>query len=371
MRGHPDKKTIIKAILSEDENYSDILLHVSECEECRRRFNAIGAVLKSSDNSKIISSDDLEKRVVRSFQRIKHEETQKKSIFLFKNNFLKPLIVSVAMFFIVLSSFIIFKDQTGNGLKGVQAVLSSVKGTVTIDGVNAEPGAALIIGSVIKTDDQSIAEITFNKQFRIELAGSTIFSVEKTAFNENQNKYIFSFNLEKGTIYSEFYHNNRHMEYSFNTPDAVVYSIGTKFLLSAAEEKTDLFLTEGTLKIRSISSGEEIRSTDGKKYSIGSKITSREMTLCEKTVIEAIKVNRSTSNSSILQNNSYRKITVKQNAAYKSQDKQENINFLDPSDVENDQSDRENFFPGQKRRHRRSPHHPPPHHPPHHRHPPR
>jgi len=365
MRGHPDKKTIIKAILSEDESKSEVLLHVSECEKCRSRTMSIRAVLESSDNSTIAASDDLEKRIVRSFRKIQGEDVRSRVNFLSIKKLFKPALAVAVLFFVALSSFIIFKSPNG----GVPVAVSNAKGIVTINGENAEQGAELTTGSEIKTGNQSIAEITFNNQFRIELAKGTSLLIIKTIFDEKQNKYIFSFSLKKGKIYSEFYHSSRHMEYSFKTPDAVIYSIGTKFLLSAAEKKTDLFLTEGTLKIRSISSGEEIRSTDGKKYSIAAKITLREMTPGEKTVIDAIKVNRGTGNNSILQNNSYRKITANQNAAPKAGNKQKNINFPDSSDFENDQRDRDNFFPDQRRRHRRPPHRPP-HHPPPHRPPP-
>ena len=354
MRVHPDKKTMIKAILSEDKSNSDILLHVSECEECRTRFNAILAVLESSDNSNIVSSDDLEKRIVRSSREIRHHEALRKTIFPLNIKVLKPVIAAAAVLFIALSSFIIFKNQT----RVVPILVSNVKGTVMIDRGNAEQGVKLVPGSEIKTDDQSIAEIILNKQFRIELAENTILLVEKTIFNKKHNIFIFSFNLKKGKIYSEFYHNNQQMEYSFKTPDAVIYSIGTTFLLSVSDGTTDLFLNEGKLKIRSTLSGEEIQSTAGKKYTVAGKITSREMYPDEKTLIDAVKANRGFNNNSTLRNKNCKKIKAKQKTAHDAENIQKNINSLDSSDLENNQRDRDDYLPGQKRRH-----HPPPHHP--------
>ncbi len=364
MRGHPDKKTIIKALLSENESNSDVLLHVSECEKCRSRALSIRAVLESSDNTTITASDNLENRIVQSFRRIKDEDARGRVNFLLNKQLFKPAFAFAALFFIALSSFIIFKSQNG----GVPVAVSNAKGIVTINGENAERGAELTTGSEIKTGNQSIAEITFDNQFRIELAKDTSLSVEKTMFNKSQNKLIFSFSLKKGKIYSEFYHNSQQMEYSFKTPDAVIHSIGTKFLLSVSEGKTELFLTEGSVKIQSTVSGEEMLSTEGKKFIIAGKIISWELFSSEKTVFDLIKTNRKMDNKN-LKDNYYQKITAKQKTEYKIENEKKKINSPYLSDPEVNQRGRDSLFPGPRRRHRpptpHPPHHRPPLHPPH------
>ncbi|MCP4132355.1 MAG: FecR domain-containing protein [bacterium] len=280
MKGHPVKKDIIQSILNIADSKTNefVLAHMKECELCRDRYESIAALLRSSDNSALAPSEKVKQQIIRYHRKALERSAKKEqspASELFKK-YLRPVSFAGAALSLILVFGIIFlKDvQRGTG-NDVDILLSGTGGSVRASDSTAPPGTLLSKGTVINTGENSFAEITYKDFFKVKLAANTRLLIT-AAQSDSSQKHRFAFNLQKGAVYSDFNHAAQ-MNYSFETPGAVLNSIGTQFLLSAREKKTKLFLIEGSVKVKSRSSGKAVETVAGKTYAVTSSIESRDI----------------------------------------------------------------------------------------------
>ncbi len=322
MTDHPKKKDLINAALSNSDHKGGreryVLEHINGCELCAKKYNAIISMLQPSDNSNLHPSDQLESKILRSYRLLQND---KKSESLFSsdsiNKFLKPVAYYAAAVIIIFSAIFYLSDKTDDDYAAFRLSYKSIAGISKIN--DSIPEKNLIEqNSTINVMPDSRAEIYHKNLFSIRLAGDTVFNVDDCKQNTNLNAYRLNFSLADGKLNASFLHGGPALNYTFNTPHAVIKSIGTEFSLQVVNEETRLILMNGKVKIQSNYSGEEITASKGKKYVVpeSGKITETEHTgkkLFKKSRLQSKK------RGSPVEIKKDRKINLKKHAAGKSQ----------------------------------------------------
>ena len=95
------------------------------------------------------------------------------------------------------------------------------------------------------------------------------------SYLKGHEMFRFGFYVNKGSLISEFNHNNINLDYMYETPHALIYSIGTKFNLEVSETQTEVIVLDGFLRLKSKHDGEELVTQKNIRYIIssGNKIT--------------------------------------------------------------------------------------------------
>lgn len=285
MKKHLSKHEIIELVLREDRGQN--LNHIRECDICKTEYESLLSLIRTSDNTGIVPSDQLEYRILRTYRGIKENKTQS-SVFTFP---LTRIIASAAAVIIIILSSILYLSYKG---QENQAVQISINDTYEASDNKSSVVKETVIneGSVVSTEDKKGTVLLFKEYFTIKLAENTTLKIERALMNKGLNKYDFAFNLEAGSISADFSHNTSEMLYSFRTRDAYIHSAGTEFLLTVLKDGTRLDLIKGELTILSLTSGDELTAGAGYSYIIASSIRTEKTGKAGITAVKEEKENK-------------------------------------------------------------------------------
>ncbi|PKL37288.1 MAG: hypothetical protein CVV44_16790 [Spirochaetae bacterium HGW-Spirochaetae-1] len=283
MRKHPKKNDIYNAALGliTGDKLQEVLNHISSCQDCAKKYEAHLALIKPSDNSTVMPSEQVERRLIQSYRSM--QKPVKRAL----PDRLRPLALGVAasimfMFGIYFSLFRDGRDET------IDITAVKISGSFMINETKAAQGAAIKAGSSLETARESRSEIGLQETFSIAMAPQSRLEVDEARYDRKSERKIFSFLLNRGTVYARFRHNESGLEYSFHTQQALIHSIGTQFLLQAEEKATTVLLTEGRLKITSMETGETIELTEGNRCVITSTMRTDAITEADRNEILAL-----------------------------------------------------------------------------------
>lgn len=342
MKKHPGKRDIIESVagFAEEGMNKFIQDHIKTCKRCLKNYESIDKFLKQSLLSQQMPSDNVELRIRRSYREIvSGVETKREKRAL--NIFQKGFVFTVASITILISIILFgIKKESTDDFQSIPMALKNISGKSFLNEQLTRANALLKENSVVSTSKNSHLELFYKDRFRIIMSENTRLKIVKAVHNKETNKFVFSFELSQGEIYSHFYHHEKEMEYSFKTPGAMLHSIGTEFTLRIEKNNTILNLEEGSLQVKSLKSGEEIKSFAGKQYLIGPSIKSMNITSRERRNLKTLK--------NIFSDKDKKNVPLKRNA-------QKNNNALEKNKAVIGESENgvENNSIRDKRRHRR------------------
>jgi hypothetical protein len=286
---HPEKERIIDYLLSEEKGDTETGKHISQCESCKRIYNDFNAILKQSDVSGISPSDELEERIFSS-ARTDEDITKFDRV---KGGFDK-IKLSLALAAVLVMA-LVFNLVMNRGMEEhVTISLKNISGDVFLDNDIIMHQTDIHNIHTIKTGNESKVDINYKDLFTINVGCNSVFRVEKIDSYNKKEKRDFVFSLLKGIVYSRFKHEKENNRFSFLTPNSEIFSIGTKFVLTADKNKTILLLKEGTVKLKSKktvkgkTSQNEMTATHNKKYVITDVIESGIISDEENMLIELV-----------------------------------------------------------------------------------
>jgi hypothetical protein len=292
MKRHPHKRDIFDTALkiSDEPRRSAVQAHLSRCRPCRERYDLITALLSSSDNRAIAPSEKLYLRIIGSLNEIeKVEKSVPDEQISPASRLLKTAVVIAASALVIITAVLAIRYSETYSPESLPIAFEKIRGTVHINNDIAHPISVIGEGSMLRTDNRAIAAIAYRDFIKIVLSGNTTLKIKKAEYNEEKEVFRLAFDLTEGTVYSSFSHRGVKIDYSFNTPKAIIHAIGTEFLLSTSGNKTILILTRGSVYIKSTVSGEEVKSTEGNEYIITSSIEERKIDAEGMKAIQSIK----------------------------------------------------------------------------------
>ena len=192
---------------------------------------------------------------------------------------------------LIFAVYIGFNYYLSLNYKDIPLALKLVKGNIQINDKTAGSFTIIKSGNIIQTQNDSYADLYYDNIFSLRLAAETTVEIKKCLVNDKDPAYRLEFDIKNGAIYANFFRNIKKeykLEYIFNTPAAVISSIGTEFLLKASNDNTMLIMREGEVKIKSIESGNQITAKQGKKYFIGSDFKTNNIDDYDKSYIDSI-----------------------------------------------------------------------------------
>jgi|GEM_PF-2137064 len=283
MRKHPKKNDIYNAALGliTGDKLQGVMNHISSCQDCAKKYETHLALLKPSDNSTVTPSEQVERRLIHSYRSM--QKPGKKAL----PDRLRPLALGAAASVIVMFGIYLSLFRDGRE-DAIDMTAVRISGSFMINETTAARGATLTTGSSLETAHESRAEIGLRETFSIFMAPQSRLEVDEARYDRKSEHKIFSFLLDQGTVFARFRHNESGLEYSFQTQQALIHSIGTQFLLQAEEKATTVLLTEGRLKITSMETGETIELTEGNRCVITSTMQTDAITTADKNEILAL-----------------------------------------------------------------------------------
>ncbi len=291
MEKHPTNKEILYQLIKTGEVSKKILEHARSCEECSAKIKAVTDMLQPSDNSAVMPSDFIESRIINSYRSLKSGPEHKTSTAEILRRFTRPVIYAAASIIIILAVYIGFNYYQSLNFKDIPLALKIISGNAMINDKTAGQFNLVKSGSIIQMQKDSYADLYYDNIFSIRLAGETAVEIKKCLVNDKTPAYRLEFDIKNGAAFANFFHNVRKeykLEYTFSTPAAEIESIGTEFLLQAANDNTLLIVREGQVKIISNISGKEITAEQGRKYLINSDINISDINDNDKSYMDSL-----------------------------------------------------------------------------------
>jgi len=283
---HIKKVVLIKTALGINTGNNDYFIeHIKNCASCSKKYENIRMLLAPSDNSEMAPSNNLESRILRSYREINRLNKAPSRVSGIRTGFLPGPVLAAAAAVVIIAGALLVKpffmpDATA------EIILTKFRGSVTADGRAALTGTKILSGGAVMTEKGSYAEIRFKDSFRIVLNEETLLRIIR-AETGPRDTLIFDFHIERGSVYSKFIHGGK-TAYSFTTPEAVVHSIGTEFVLGTSG-KTTLILTEGNVRVRKKESPVDMDCGPEKKYIIDGSIKSAPLGRDDIMLVKAIR----------------------------------------------------------------------------------
>ncbi len=275
MKKHPEKERILNYLLSEGKPDTGTGEHISHCETCKSIYNDFAAILQKSDVSGISPSEGLEERIFNG----PHTGESLIEIDRERGTF-NRIKLSLAIAAILVMALVFNLVMNRGAEKNITISLKNISGDVLLDNDIILHQTDIHDIHMITTGNESKVDINYEDLFTINLGCNSVFRIEKVDSYKKNEKRDFIFSLLKGIVYSRFKHDKENNRFSFFTPNSKIYSIGTKFILTADNNKTILLLKEGTVKLKSTkpvqgkTAGSEMTATHNKKYIITDVIES-------------------------------------------------------------------------------------------------
>ncbi len=291
MNNHIKRKDLIDFLFGTENGVfrRKIEDHLSGCQHCKREFKLLKKIFQSSNNTNLEPSENLYNRILSSYNNLQSEKRSGKTAKKFVKKNFKPVLVSAFSFlFIAAAFFVLNKSRVNKDLSKLSMVINNVIGDVSVDNVEAGKQTKFGESSIIKTGDNSSAEILFNDRILIKVTCNTILKIERAFYNKEEEKYNFSFIVKKGVVYSSFNNDDRKYKYRLKTPNSSIRSSGSEFLLSASGKKTVLLVSDGTMVIKS-GNGDEVAAFRNQKYIVTDKISLKKITRKDKDLAAWIK----------------------------------------------------------------------------------
>lgn len=258
---HPLERKIIDALLlGEQSGMRDVRSHIAGCDSCREKYERYSALLNPSDNSSLSPSPSVESRIAQSFRREMSSPRPRKGILW------KP-VLAMAVLLIIAGSLFLFRRDS---VQPVSITVSDFNGRVYVDNRQVQRRLEIKLAA-LRTGIGSRVTISYPDAFDITLLENAALMITEGYFSEKRNLYRFSFELGKGMVYAVFPHDRTKVDYSFDTPQARIYSIGTEFLLTVSDRETVLIMLDGELQIQS-RTGRMVKARSGKRYRITESI---------------------------------------------------------------------------------------------------
>jgi len=261
VKKHPREKKIIDVVLLREESgMTAVQSHIVGCDACREKYERYSALLDSSDNSSLAPSPSVEARIAQSFRREMSALPPRKGILW------KPVLAMAVLLIIAGVIFLFQRDS----VQPVSITVNDFNGRVYVDKQKVERRLEIELAE-IRTEMHSQVTLSYPDTFDITLLDNTALMVTEGYFSKKRDLYRFSFDLGRGMVYAVFPHDHPRIEYSFNTPQARIYSIGTEFLLRTSERESVLIMIDGELQIQ-CHSGRIAKAQSGKRYRITESI---------------------------------------------------------------------------------------------------
>lgn len=280
-------------VLWEGGNTGDIQGHLQSCGDCAKDYEMIMKILApSAGNETAVPSDGLEGRIALSYDRVAagleaHDADAKK----LGKRFFRPFLISAAAVVIVfILSFIYDGYRDSHYYRNVNVSVRNVKGEVTVNNREVRNTGKMDETSVIRTGDDSIAELFFNDIFRIKITCNSALKIDKAEFDPKNNTYQFTFNLIDGVVLSSMNQFSRH-QLIFTTSNASIDSLSTEFLLSANKDKTTLLVSDGELKLTARDAWKEVLGQKDTRYVVTDTVMSRIMDNEDRNMIQFVEKN--------------------------------------------------------------------------------
>jgi hypothetical protein len=287
MKKHLSLETLTEIVIKREWiEEGEIHDHLEACQSCRNSLVSLERILSPSGNRALFPSPEVEKRILASFNESKPgkpaglKQTRRRA--LAAALITGAASAAAAVIFLVFTPF--HKPALTAPVK-----ISDSNGDLFINDIRASGKAMAETGSLLCTGRDSSVRISHENHFSIILAPDSRLLIKESRFDAGKNTLIFAFVLSHGRVYGEFNHTGVKLNYSFETPQARMDSIGTKFLLSTDGEKTELVLTEGSLDIRSFRENSILRAESGKTYEVTAKIAASPSSERQRREIDSVR----------------------------------------------------------------------------------
>ncbi len=126
-------------------------------------------------------------------------------------------------------------------------------------------------GDKIKTKSDSSSEIEIEKMFFINIYPDSEIEVENSFYSKKYKLNVFNFKINSGTIYAKF-EKSADLNYRFITKDAKIESIGTEFLIEITKDGTMVVVTDGSLSVTCLKTGETKTALADKIFTVKDSI---------------------------------------------------------------------------------------------------
>jgi len=267
---HISEQSLIDLVFEINNNEIADRLHLDKCAFCKKRFEYYSEVLKESDNKNISPSEFLEARIRKS---VSEPEINFIKSELF---FSKPAISIAAGFVMIITASILWlawPERKVSSVKEISASVEYLKNVPGADGSNRFISSA-VAGNTIEAGHSSPVIISIDKTFSIVLSSGSKLKIIQLRKPDNDKPLLAQFYLEKGEILARFGHDGLKVDYSFETQNAVIKSIGTEFLLKSDNNITGLSMAEGKVNLMLKPDGKTIETTGGMTYTAGREFSS-------------------------------------------------------------------------------------------------
>jgi hypothetical protein len=182
--------------------------------------------------------------------------------------FLKPAIAACVIFalcaIIALLYFSYYKDEER------KISYKCLYGDAFVNGVRFDD-ILLSPGDKIITKPESSSEIEIEKMFFINIYPDSEIEIEESYYSKKEKINVFNFKVVSGTIYARF-EKASDLKYRFTTKNTKIESTGTEFLIEISKESTMLVVTEGSLSVTSLKTGETVTAREDKIYTVRDNI---------------------------------------------------------------------------------------------------
>lgn len=248
---------LLSAGLVEGQKKEKILSHLELCERCRDSYGKISSIFAPLYKNSI-PSNMLEQRVIRSFREITASEKVKTRGLLWK-------FAAAMAAVVIVSASAMYMSMPDEKIVEMDLAALSITGKSEINGKALATPVSVSSGTRIVSDNGALAEVGLDSVFTVRIVDSADLLIEKAV--KKGDEYEFRFTLSAGKVIADFNENVK-MKYSFTTPDSLIESIGTSFMIDSAPGKTVLSVKTGKLWITKSSATGRSLAVEGNRYLI-------------------------------------------------------------------------------------------------------
>ena len=283
MKKHLTKRQILEMAdpgLSSRGNRSALESHVSSCMECSDRIDSVRGLLSPRYRDTVMPSPELRERVITSFRSFSAEKSHSRGRALFPWTLPFPArpVAAAATLALFLAAGLFFYNMITPAQDPISLTMKSVSGGVSCGKIPMKPMSMIPAGSDVSVQDSSWCEIAHGSSVSVKIFGKSSLLVEHASRESRAGSVYLRFRLYSGTLISSVKHDPVPVEYSYITPAAIINSAGTVLLITAHPNSTRVLVLEGSCKLNSTRTGEEVRTSAGYLYRIEEGISERPAT---------------------------------------------------------------------------------------------
>jgi len=234
-------------------------LHIQSCSICSKKLQLIKATIapqKPVEPTRDILSSILEYHSKVEIQK----ESLISTIYKYLQTYKRSLAYSVAIVFIGIVIALISVKPDQKSIPHILYIAGKTNNNVATQTINE--GHRIIV----KENDSAI--LIANNDIKFRLTGGVDLTIEKSRYSRTIAKKKFQYILTKGIANIKSYSTHDTMLYEIKTPDAVIQPLGTEFYVNVSPEATHIYIVEGNVMLKNITTNETIEAETGKLYTI-------------------------------------------------------------------------------------------------------